>query len=116
MLRKIVYQIGYLTLIIALFSACQSKPVDTLPSSSPTPAAQTTPPSSINANEIAAFFDKQMPQKLVDYKSAGAMISVVVNDEIIFTRGYGYANLEDQIPVDPEKTLFLIASVSKLFT
>lgn len=79
-------------------------------------SAQTTPPPSINTDEVAAFFDEQMPQKLADYKSAGAVVSVVLNDEIIFTRGYGYANLEDQIPVDPEKTLFHIASVSKLFT
>jgi CubicO group peptidase (beta-lactamase class C family) len=142
MIRKIALQVGYLTLIIGLLCACQAKPVNTPPSSSPTPAAPLTfvdreqnlgqgdgasvvvedvdggdvdaPP--INADEVAVFLDQQMPQKLVDYKSAGAMISVVVNDEIIFTQGYGYANLEDQIPVDPEKTLFLIASVSKLFT
>lgn len=115
MFRKIGYRIVYLILIIALFSACQSKPVVTPPSSIPTPAAQTTPPP-INADEVAAFFDELMPEKLIDYKSAGAVVSVVANGEIIFNHGYGYANLEKQIQVDPEKTLFRIASVSKLFT
>jgi CubicO group peptidase (beta-lactamase class C family) len=116
MFRKIAYQIGFLTLIIALFSACQSKPVATPLSSSPTPAAQTTPPPPLNADEVAAFFDELMPEKLIDYKSAGAVVSVVANGKIIFNHGYGYANLQKQIPADPEKTLLRIASVSKLFT
>jgi hypothetical protein len=60
MFRKIAYQIGYLTLIIALLSACQPKPVATTLSSSPTPAAQTTPPPPINATEVATFFDELM--------------------------------------------------------
>ena len=45
----------------------------------------------------------------------GAAVAVMQNDEIVFKKGYGSANLEYDIPVTP-KTVFHIASVSKQFT
>ena len=45
----------------------------------------------------------------------GAMVAVVQDGNLLLTKGYGYANLEGQVPVDPERTLFRVASVSKLF-
>ncbi|HZW03629.1 MAG TPA: serine hydrolase domain-containing protein, partial [Anaerolineaceae bacterium] len=33
-----------------------------------------------------------------------------------FAKGYGYADLDRQIPVDPARTLFRVGSVSKLYT
>lgn len=47
--------------------------------------------------------------------SPGVAISVAVNDEVIFKKGYGYANLEYDIPITPS-TIFNLASVSKQFT
>jgi CubicO group peptidase (beta-lactamase class C family) len=41
---------------------------------------------------------------------------VVKDGEIFFANGYGYADIEQKIPVDAEKTLFRVASLSKLFT
>ena len=35
---------------------------------------------------------------------------------MIFAKGYGYADVEAQLPVDPEATLFRPGSISKLFT
>jgi CubicO group peptidase (beta-lactamase class C family) len=35
---------------------------------------------------------------------------------ILFSKGYGYADVETRAPVDPATTLFRIGSVSKLFT
>ena len=35
---------------------------------------------------------------------------------MVFRKGYGYQNIEESIPVDPEKTLFRIGSTTKLFT
>src|SRR5262249_51653082 len=46
----------------------------------------------------------------------GAVFVYVADGRVVFKKGYGYANLASRTPVDPDKTLFEIASVSKLFT
>ena len=50
-----------------------------------------------------------------DINKPGATVAVVKNQEIIFKKGYGSANLEYDIPNSPS-TIFHIASVSKQFT
>ena len=45
----------------------------------------------------------------------GAAIGVFVEDEVVFKKKYGYANLEDRVKLT-DKHLFRIASQSKLFT
>jgi CubicO group peptidase (beta-lactamase class C family) len=47
---------------------------------------------------------------------AGAAVSVVKDGKLLFAKGYGYADLEKGIPVDPGLTVFRIGSVTKLFT
>jgi CubicO group peptidase (beta-lactamase class C family) len=47
--------------------------------------------------------------------SPGCAVGVVRNDSLIFSKGYGMANLEYGVPITPE-TIFHIASVSKQFT
>lgn len=66
--------------------------------------------------EIEAFLDGLMAGTLAEKKVAGATVSVVRDGQLIFAKGYGYADLETHRPVDPERTLFRIGSVSKLFT
>lgn len=46
----------------------------------------------------------------------GASVSVSVGGEIIWSEGFGYADLEQQVPVYPDKTKFRIGSVSKPIT
>jgi CubicO group peptidase (beta-lactamase class C family) len=41
---------------------------------------------------------------------------LVKDGKIFFSKGYGYADLEKKIPVVPDKTLFRVGSISKLFT
>ena len=45
----------------------------------------------------------------------GVAIAVVKDGQIILSKGYGMANLEYDVPIDP-KTVFHVASVSKQFT
>jgi len=47
--------------------------------------------------------------------SPGCTVGIVRNDSLIFSKGYGMANLEYAIPNQPQ-TLFHMASVSKQFT
>jgi CubicO group peptidase (beta-lactamase class C family) len=54
---------------------------------------------------------------LIETRNLPGAVFVVVKDEsVIFARGYGYADVETKRPIDPEKTLFRVASVSKLIT
>jgi HEAT repeat protein len=46
----------------------------------------------------------------------GVVVVVVKDGEFFFAKGYGYADVEKGIAVDPETTLFGIGSTSKLFT
>src|SRR5262245_50828320 len=47
--------------------------------------------------------------------SPGCTVGIVRNDSLIFSKGYGMANLEYAIPNAPQ-TIFHMASVSKQFT
>jgi CubicO group peptidase (beta-lactamase class C family) len=46
----------------------------------------------------------------------GAAFVLVKDGEIVLSKGYGYANIEDGTEVDPETTVFRVGSISKLFT
>jgi len=46
-------------------------------------------------------------------KVPGLSITVLKDGKTFFLKGYGYSDLENTIPVDPTKTIFRIASVSK---
>jgi D-alanyl-D-alanine carboxypeptidase len=48
-------------------------------------------------------------------RSAGLAVAVARGGQMMFVRGYGYANLEDKVPVTPD-TVFRIASITKQFT
>jgi CubicO group peptidase (beta-lactamase class C family) len=47
--------------------------------------------------------------------SPGCALAVMRQGEVIYSRGYGMANLEYDIPITPT-TVFHVASVSKQFT
>ncbi len=66
--------------------------------------------------ELEAFIDGVMASQLRSLHVAGATIAVVKDGELFIAKGYGYEDAEKKVPVDPERTLFRPASVSKLFT
>lgn len=43
-------------------------------------------------------------------------IVIVKNDRVLFSKGYGFLDSQQKYPVDPERTIFRAASISKLFT
>ena len=67
-------------------------------------------------DDLGAFFDGLMPAQLEAYGVPGAVVTVVHDGEVVFARGYGWADARARTPVDPETTLFRIGSVTKLFT
>ncbi len=65
---------------------------------------------------MEAFLDGLIQGQLRERTIAGATVAVVGGGEVLFTKGYGWADVDGRRPVDPEETLFRIASVTKLFT
>ena len=60
-------------------------------------------------------FDAYMEKVLKDWNAPGIGVGIVVNDKLVFAKGYGYRDYEKKLPITP-KTLFPIASNTKLFT
>jgi CubicO group peptidase (beta-lactamase class C family) len=59
-------------------------------------------------------FDEFMEKTLKDWNAPGIGVGVVVDDKLVFAKGYGYRDYEKKLPVTP-RTLFPIASNTKLF-
>jgi len=79
----------------------------------------TAPPQQLGPTdraEMEAFLDKELGKEMEKHHIAGAAVSVVKDGKLFFAKGYGDADLENGIPVDPERTIFRIGSLSKLFT
>jgi CubicO group peptidase (beta-lactamase class C family) len=66
--------------------------------------------------ELEAFLDELLGKEMEENHIAGAAVSVVKDGELFLAKGYGDADLENGIPVDPEETVFRIGSVGKLLT
>lgn len=78
-------------------------------------AAQSSTSGPTDPAELEAFLDGVMTTQMESKHIAGAVVAVVKDGELFFDKGYGYADLEQHIPVDSERTLFRPGSVSKLF-
>src|SRR5467141_3888917 len=60
-------------------------------------------------------FDSYKEYVLKDWNTPGIGVGIVVNDKLVFAKGYGYRDYEKMLPFTPT-TLCQIASNSKLFT
>ena len=90
--------------------ASEQKPAATAPA--PPPA----PPPAMTAADVEAFLDGFVPVQIQQRDIAGAVVVVVKDGQVLFARGYGYADAAKKTPISPETTLFRPGSVSKLFT
>ncbi len=78
----------------------------------PTPAAA----HSLERADLEPWLDGFLPYAIERGDVAGAVVAVVKNGEVIFAKGYGFADVEKHKPVDAERTMFRPGSISKLFT
>lgn len=79
------------------------------------PASAQTPPA-LTAADAEAFLDGLVPTALKTARVPGAVVVLVKDGQPLVQKGYGLADWDKNIPVDPKKTLFRPGSVSKLFT
>ncbi|SMD42953.1 CubicO group peptidase, beta-lactamase class C family [Aquiflexum balticum DSM 16537] len=59
--------------------------------------------------------DSELNKVLETWNAAGFAVAVVEKDKIIYSKGFGYKDYENKIPITPN-TLFAIGSSSKAFT
>jgi len=79
-------------------------------------AAATASAETLDVADVEKYFDAHIHQQMEEFNIPNAAVSVVIDGEVIMARGYGYADLDKKIPVDPNTTLFRMGSTSKLFT
>ncbi|MET8158381.1 serine hydrolase domain-containing protein [Sphaerisporangium sp. NPDC005289] len=65
---------------------------------------------------LADFFDAAMTDGLSAGHVPGAVVSVVGGGKMLFSKGYGLADVENRRPFDPGTSMVRIASITKLFT
>ena len=65
---------------------------------------------------LEAFVDGAVVESMSNRKIAGVTVSVVQNGQVVLKKGYGYDRLSPARRVDPDRSLFRLASISKTFT
>ena len=68
-----------------------------------------------SASAVQRMLDSVVPAAVASAHVPGAVIAIVRRDSVIALRGYGYAQLEDSVAADPERSIYRLASVAKLF-
>ena len=88
------------------------------PALSAQPAA--TPPLSpdqpIPPVALEALVDATVRQAMERDHIAGVTVAVVQDGKVVLKKGYGFADVARRRPVDPDRTLFRVGSISKTFT
>ena len=80
------------------------------------PAAPSQAEGPSDAAELESFLDSLLAQEMEENHIAGAAVAIVKDGKLFFAKGYGYADVENKIPVDAETTIFRTGSVGKAIT
>jgi CubicO group peptidase (beta-lactamase class C family) len=78
--------------------------------------ARAAPPDLADAEDVLAFASGFLEAELREHHVPGAVFVWVRRGEPARARGFGLADVARRAPVEPDHTLFRVASVSKLFT
>lgn len=69
-----------------------------------------------NPAVLEAFIDGLVNPLMKTNGSPSGTVAVMKDGELVLAKGYGFSDIENQLPVDPHTTMFRPGSVSKLFT
>ena len=101
---------------LSLLTACGS----TSSSASLPPREPPSGEHQLTAEDVNAWLDGKLPDALKNEDIPGAVVSVVKDGQVVTTRGYGWADTGsaggNPVAVDPQTSLFRVASVSKIPT
>ena len=74
----------------------------------------------LTTEDVNAWLDGKLPDALKNEDIPGAVVSVVKDGQVVTTRGYGWADTGasggQPVAVAPQKSLFRVASISKIPT
>jgi len=73
-----------------------------------------SPLAAMTTQDLGAFFDDHIPREMGKADVAGSVVAVVRDGQLLFARGYGFADVGHHVPVSARDTLFRIASLSKV--
>ena len=69
-----------------------------------------------DAKEVEAFLDAFFIKEIKELQIPGLVFTLVKDGKIFLAKGYGVSDLAKQTPVIPDKTVFRVGSISKIFT
>jgi CubicO group peptidase (beta-lactamase class C family) len=101
MSRKVFPVIGVLVLVLVQAGARAAEP----------PRASTD----ARLAQALRLFGEWLDAKLAYERIPGASVGLVVDQELVWSRGFGYADVSRRVPATPD-TIYGICSISKLFT
>jgi CubicO group peptidase (beta-lactamase class C family) len=55
----------------------------------------------IDVTQKLAGFDAYMAKTLKDWNAPGVGVGIVVNDKLVFAKGYGFRDYEKKLPLPP---------------
>src|SRR5213596_3224925 len=117
---RLVATLSWILITVARAQGPAPSPLISAPSPPPehipAVAPQSSPPPELSKADFETFLDALIPSQLRNRNIAGAVVSVVKDGQVLFQKGYGYADFEAKKPVLPDQTLFRPGSISKLFT
>ena len=95
-----------LTLLLPLlfvFTAC----------STPPPVPNDLPAGDLRY--LAQYFDWYFPRALAKHNVPGVSVALVDGDRVLWSKGYGFADQEREVPATPQ-TVYQVGSITKLLT
>ncbi|MEQ1755418.1 MAG: serine hydrolase domain-containing protein [Micropepsaceae bacterium] len=104
------------TLVLSTTALARAEALPTVPVPQAAPVASAPLKHELTASDIEAFLDGLVPLQIESNDIAGATIAIVKDGQLLFAKGYGFADVETRTRVSPETTLFRTGSVTKLFT
>ena len=108
-LRRAAVALGFL-------AACGSAKAAPELSAQPAAAVPLRPDQPIPAVALEALVDATVRQAMERDHIAGVTVAVVQDGKVVLKKGYGFADVAHRRPVDPDRTLFRVGSITKTFT
>lgn len=79
-------------------------------------ACRSSPPGADEPADLGAFVDTFMAEAMAREKIPGAAFVFVKDGRVVLQRGYGMADVDAGRAADPERTVWRVGSISKVFT
>ncbi|MFL6604920.1 MAG: serine hydrolase [Steroidobacteraceae bacterium] len=105
-IRSLLTCLALTVLVTSTAAVSQTLP----PPSTPAPASLDDLPG------LEAFFDGAMQVGMEEHHVTGAVVAIVKDGRVLFSKGYGKSDLGRKPPVDPASSLFRIGSTTKTLT